>query len=321
MCTFGNLSDELLRKDISKLSVGFIPDLSNISKQSLIQHLVTNCDIKYSRKGAKEAINVFFRELHRHFWDMTLQNLTKYENTGVDMYILGLGIRRLFFRLAYIVGDDPALHKFCGVYEGNSNHSCLHCLYSLRKDGYFNEHSKIPKRNVAEIIQYQKIAELAIKKKINKETLQEYEKDAIKYLHKQSLHCFENITTYIPMGNCDGNTMNSIYNGPADLLHTFDAGLFKSLDLWIITIILNISKLGEEKYKFSPGLLDSRLISFRNYTKVPNITIAYFRKGICYIISENKSNKEKSQTTGGAGGFRSVEYVSLALQLFIAVSK
>ena len=318
MCTFGNLSDELLRKDISKMSMGFIPDLSTVSKNSLIEHLVTNCDNRYSKSKAKKIIAQFFRDVHRKFWEMALDNLRKYEDCGVDMYILGLGIKRVFFRLAYIAGDDPALHKFCGLYEGNATHSCIHCLYSLKKHGLFRQGMDIPKCNGAEINYNTRIAESAVLKSFNNIRLQPNERDALKYLKQNSIHNSLNVTANIPMGNCDANHMNSIFFTPADLLHTFDAGLFKCIDLWIITIIINISKLGG-KYTFSPGLLDSRLISFRDFAKVPNITNTYFRKGICYI-SENKSNKEKGQTTGGAGGFRSVEYVTLALQLFIAVS-
>ena len=40
--SFGNCSDALQRKDISKYSVGFIPDLSLMSKDALLKHLMSN---------------------------------------------------------------------------------------------------------------------------------------------------------------------------------------------------------------------------------------------------------------------------------------
>ena len=41
ICTLGNFSDELQQKDISKMSLGFIPDLSTISKEAIMKHLVS----------------------------------------------------------------------------------------------------------------------------------------------------------------------------------------------------------------------------------------------------------------------------------------
>ena len=41
LCTSENLSDALMKKDISKISLGFIPDLSHLRKDTLIKHLVS----------------------------------------------------------------------------------------------------------------------------------------------------------------------------------------------------------------------------------------------------------------------------------------
>jgi hypothetical protein len=63
-----------------------------------------------------------------------------------------------------------------------------------------------------------------------------------------------------------------------------------------------------------------RLASFKHSSKVLNVTLYYFKKGISFIM-KYKGNKEQMQSTGGAGGFRSVEYVTLLIQIFMAVSK
>ena len=39
----GNCSVKLLRKDISKFIIGYIPYIDNISKESIINHLITKC--------------------------------------------------------------------------------------------------------------------------------------------------------------------------------------------------------------------------------------------------------------------------------------
>ena len=71
--------------------------------------------------------------------------------------------------------------------------------------------------------------------------------------------------------------------------------------------------------KLSQQLLDSRISSYCDWVKLKNVTTTYFRKGVTAVLA-NSSMKDKSQTTGGGGGYRSCEFVSLLLQLFFAVS-
>jgi len=64
ICTFGNLGDKVLRKDISKISLGFIPDLSNISKDNLVKHLVCKC-LNFTRSSANKAITNFIKYVEK----------------------------------------------------------------------------------------------------------------------------------------------------------------------------------------------------------------------------------------------------------------
>ena len=121
--SFGNCSDALQRKDISKYSVGFIPDLSLMSKDALLKHLMTNGGRNFSKSSANKAIKQFQLIIEREFWSWAFESMKKYERTGVMLHILGLGVRKVFFRLCYVVGDNPALNRFCGIYEGNASKS------------------------------------------------------------------------------------------------------------------------------------------------------------------------------------------------------
>ena len=105
-----------MKKDISKISLGFIPDLSKISKDSLVKHLVSKGQ-NFSRSSANKAISNFIKFIESEFWNIVLHLVKKYQDLGVNMHILGLGVQRVFFTLAYSCGDDPALHRFCNIYE------------------------------------------------------------------------------------------------------------------------------------------------------------------------------------------------------------
>jgi hypothetical protein len=54
MCTFGIFSDELLKRDISKVSLGYINDLSDESKELLSRHLCTHTAMS-NDKAKKET--------------------------------------------------------------------------------------------------------------------------------------------------------------------------------------------------------------------------------------------------------------------------
>ena len=138
----------------------------------------------------------------------------------------------------------------------------------------------------------------------------------MEYLKNNCVHFLLNATSSVNMGLVDVNERNSLLFTPPDLLHTFMCGLFKNVTLWIITIISQISK--SKDFIFSQNMFDARISSFKDICKVSNVTISYFRKGICYL-SKNKTKKEKSYSTGGAGGLRSCEFVCIVLQMFFAI--
>ena len=308
-----------MKKDISKVSIGFIPDLSSISKDSLVKHLV-NKGYKFTRSSANRAITNFMKYVENEFWCIVLESVKKFQDIGVNMHILGLGVRRVFFTIAYSCGDDPALHRFCNVFEGNAKRSCIRCQHSS-SDGIYNMYNVLLRDN-SEILHHNNIAISATLKKYNGIKLNVNGRLSIKWTKTNCLHVMEHCTNNLPMGCFGFNAIdaNNIYSTSCDILHTFECGLFKNVLLWTMSIIVSVAKLNKTgKYLFATGLLDMRLASFKHFSKVPNVTLYYFKKGISFIM-KSKANKEKLQSTGGAGGFRSVEYVTLLIQMFMAVS-
>jgi hypothetical protein len=311
--TLGNFTDDLQRRDVSKMSIGFIPDIGLISKELLLKHLVQKTG--HSKTSAIAAIKEHKRLIEREYWDLCFSSIKKYAERGLPMYILGKGLCTVFPVLAYCVGDDPALHRYCGVYEGNALHSCIYCKYSVKDDGIYDPNLQRPRQPdvIAETIILARSGEL---KKAARQRLLQIEINAMEDMKGQGLHNIPNATLGVPMGFLSPGVRNHVYRSPCDILHTFECGICKNVSLWIISLVLLISKV--PRFKFSSGILDARVASFKDLPKLPNVTQTYFLKGICFI-SSNKSAADKTKSTGGAGGFRSCEFVPLLLQLYFAI--
>ena len=115
LATMGNFSDELQQRDISKMALGYLPDLKYLNKEELLNHLVKQGI--GATKAANEIVK-FGRHIENEFWRIVLKSLITFENVGVPMYILGKGVKQVVIRLAFACGDDPALHRFCSIKEG-----------------------------------------------------------------------------------------------------------------------------------------------------------------------------------------------------------
>ena len=88
----------------------------------LTKHLVEN-GTNYCKSRALASIKSFKLSIERDYFS----SLKKYEESGVKMYILGIpGISTVFIRFACVIGDDPALHRFCGIKESNAMRSCFY---------------------------------------------------------------------------------------------------------------------------------------------------------------------------------------------------
>ena len=195
--TMGNFTDAFQRTDLSKMSIGFLQEIGSVSKQVLLKHLVHRT--LHCKTSAIKAINNFGLFLENDFWDVCFASLKEYAVSGVRMYILGKGICTIYPVLAYCVGDDPALHRYTGVFEGNAHHTCISCKYSVRKHGMFRpdlQEWRDP------LLIYEN-AIIAISGQNNKNTgvpILQVERVAMKFMKSQSLHCLPNATFGVPMG-------------------------------------------------------------------------------------------------------------------------
>jgi len=93
MGTFGNLHLSLLKKRISKITIGFTPQLSSyINVPDLIAHLQS---IGYGKTAAVYHVKYFEMELDRFFWKNALYSITRSYIEGVSMFVLGHGVLKV----------------------------------------------------------------------------------------------------------------------------------------------------------------------------------------------------------------------------------
>jgi hypothetical protein len=316
MCSIANFSSELLRKDISKMSLGFIAGLDGITDDLLIKHLCQKGK-KFSKSSAEVSIRKFKLIIEREFWKLIFASLKRYEESGVKMYILGQQrLVTVFIRFAFVVGDDPALHRFCGVKEGNSLRSCIRCLYSAKKDGLYNE-NECRIRQAEELEYYTALGEMLENRKKEGVILSDRENSILQKLKNQCIHPIALGCNQVPMGFIEEGIKNNVYrSSPCDILHGFLAGIIRNVIIWTMNIIHNLSRINKSHVR---GLLDARVATFMYWPKMPNMVNTYFRKG-CSFINKSKKLSEMKRSTAGVPGLRSLEFISLLLQMYLSVS-
>ena len=316
MATFGIFSDALQMKDISKVLLGYINDLSDTSKALIVRHLCTHTD--HSKSSAEKEIAAFGRRIERNYWALLFKILIEYKTRGVMMHVLGLGVRRVVLNLNFMVGDDPAIHRYCSMYEGNALRSCVRCLYCLKRDGPFNP-DLVLLRNYDDILNSQTDAEVSTLNKSLGIRMTHPQLEVCSQLHSMSLHPLRPPSAHVPSGMVAPGVQNNLHSTPPDILHTWCCGIMKNVLLWVINIVHNVSKLKIQKFAQNKGLLDARVASLKHLLKLQNVTTTYYRNGLTHI-SKNKSSKQKQATGGGAAGFRSAEFVQALLFIHLAVS-
>ena len=132
MCTLGWYSQELFKQPISKMVIGYIDKMSDISDQVLIRHL--NENVKMSRTKCDENIKYFKKQIYFKFWEVVLNSINAAAKYGMMVKILGHKDPKLLFpRIAFHAGDDPAQHEIASIKCGsNVKYCCIHCMYNLR---------------------------------------------------------------------------------------------------------------------------------------------------------------------------------------------
>jgi hypothetical protein len=316
MMTLGWYSRELFKKDFSKMIIGYIDKLSDISDQILIKHLM---EVKgFSKTKCLENISYFKKQIFFKFWEAVIDSISAAATRGMLVKILGHEEPKVLFpRVAFHAGDDPAQHEVAGIkYGHNVKHSCIRCMYNtIDGNQYDPQEDTLRDMNIVEQI---KEGENIYLNQLKGEKCNAEDKIYLENLGGKGYHPITNPFFKAPFG-----VNNHIYNTPTDLMHLFSCGLIKSILLWTLTIINEISS-HEATDKSTPftnntGLFDQRLREFINVPEVPHLKWCNFKDGLIYI-AKKKSTKEKSYATGSGGGFRSSEYVVALMQTFFAVS-
>jgi len=50
--------------------------------------------------------------------------------TGVNIHVLGIGIKEFYPCIAFFLSDDPQRRRNAGIEEGNCIHGCIQCTSS-----------------------------------------------------------------------------------------------------------------------------------------------------------------------------------------------
>ena len=141
-------------------------------------------------------------------------------------------------------------------------------------------------------------------------------KQILKKLLNQSIHPIAIGCNGVPMGFISEGVKNNVYiSSPSDILHGFLAGIIRNIIIWTMNIIHNVARITKTSIR---GLIDSRVSSFRYLPKMPNMVNTYFRKG-CSFINKGKNKSVTKRSTAGVPGLRSLEFISLILQMYLSV--
>ena len=316
MMTLGWYSEELFKQDISKMVIGYIDKLSDISDEILIKHLH---EVKrFSRTKCEENIKYFKKQVFFKFWEVTLHSINTAANRGILVKIIGHEEPKILFpRIAFHAGDDPAQHEVAAIKCGsNVRHNCIRCMYNSKECGQYNP--EVDNFRDMTIIQQIQDGEKTFLKYLKGERYTSEESNSLKDLQVKGYHTICN-----PFFNAPFGYDNHIYKSPTDIMHLFACGLIKSVLQWTLIIICEIrSHSAVDKsnpFSNNTGLFDKRLREFPNVPKVPHVEWCKFKDGLIYI-AQSKSTLEKSYATGSGGGFRSSEYIPALIQSFFAVS-
>ena len=90
-------------QNISKFTLGQIPTLKSISSLSLNSRM----------KKLRLKFVVLIVTLLKYFWKIALASVNSAASCGVNMFVLGQAIRRVYHRIPFVKGDDPAQKGHC----------------------------------------------------------------------------------------------------------------------------------------------------------------------------------------------------------------
>jgi hypothetical protein len=229
--TLGIYDDKLRKEDVTKNVVGFIDNLSEVSEESLILHLMEFA--KLCKTTSEENVKYYKKQIVFKFWESAIESLKAAANRGMLVKILGHEEPKLLFpRIAFIIGDDPAQHEVTGIKCGsNVKHGCIQCMYNSRSGRYDPNRDTLRDMSIVEQIRR---GSQIYQKHLTGDKNSEEERNLIKDLRDKGYHPIVN-----PFFNAPFGENNHIYNTPTDLMHLFSSGLIKSV-LTLLHLIVKV---------------------------------------------------------------------------------
>ena len=330
MCTLGNFSDALQRRDCAKMVLGYIDSLGT-SETLMLRHLTKV--MKFSGTRAEAEIKEYKRQVMQMFYGIIEEHIHYGWVHGIKSPILGKpvdvpqgqddkedGCWTLYPCLMLIIGDDPAQNRTIGVYEGLPNHPCRCCTYRsgdlrpfTRDCGLWKLRSEM---NIPSIVQ---TAVNGKKRKYAGEQPTVEEKEALATLKAMSVHAETNaFHREGSFGDVDGSDCYEM--SPTDLMHLFNAGLKKTLLTWLLVIIATIAK-ADPQFKDADSIFDSRFVDYGELPKLMHVQKhVTYPKGIMDLI-KGKSKKDRKADGGASfgGQFRSSEFTNALLLAYLAI--
>jgi len=317
MGTMGNMHLSLLKKRISKISIGYVPQLSSfVSIPDLIAHLQS---IGYSKTAAAYHVKYFEMELIRFFWKSALYSLTRAYVEGVSMYALGHGVVTVHPFVPYVTADGPGAQDMTNIMRN----SCLNCPWVSGKLDCEYDEETYPERDPTVIM------DLCVKAEKYVKLLRTQQKSPPKQEPKIGLD--ENASAFYALKNmgikpivCVWNYIamgvnNSVYKAMLDILHAILGGLIRSTLSWTLRVEKALSTTSTDPlYKKADTQLDRTIVRFPRMPPQQHMQWTHFDKGLMHIV-ENDSKQDKGSSTGKGGGYKTADMLPALIQVFFAI--
>jgi len=319
ICTIGNFSNELITQDISKCTISYIPNLKKINEGKILKHLQT---IYKTKEEACKQMKLFHMQVTRTVWEYIVNIVNHYWLNGVNMHVLGQGVKCFYPCVAYFAGDLPQQHEVVGVRE-KGRYGCTYCMYDTFACAKYNAHSHIS-RHYDNIYNDIKRAEVIANKVSKKMLIMKHEERILNDINLKCIHPILSPFHACPFGY---NTHLFNFTGP-DLLHVFCGGLMKSMAKFVLSIVYFIghNKLFDTKLQSNNNryhgkhiTFDDRIDRFPRISTMPHLNWTRFKGGILRHHTERGTTTGVLHATGSFGGFRSTSFISLMFQILYAL--
>jgi hypothetical protein len=162
-----------MNQAFAKCVISYLPNFNSHSRLVLLKRLVDK--LKISQSAAERNVRTFELYVERRFWEQLLKIINQYADRGVNLHVLGQGIKTFYPRIAFICGDDPSQHRISGLSEGMASYSCTFCNHKSLS-GLVYDPLRYTPRDILTITQQCAEAEQIMKKIMRGQVISKMEK-------------------------------------------------------------------------------------------------------------------------------------------------